>query len=591
MARISQAVIDRVRDTADIVEVVSQYVDLKKRGRNYFGLCPFHHEKTPSFSVAPDKNIYHCFGCGAGGSAINFLMEYEKITFVEAVKKLGDRYGIEVELDQDDSSKEFFSQLYELHALAAAEYSQVLHSKRGAEARKYLKDRGLSDDILREFQLGFAPDSWDFLLNLARDKKFPDEVLDKSGLFTRSDKGRFDRFHSRILFPIANSAGKVIAFGGRVFGAEDPAKYLNSPETPLYHKSDVLFGLDKTREAIRAAGEIILVEGYMDFLSLYQAGIRNLVAVSGTALTERHAAQIRKVAPRVLLTYDGDDAGIGATLRSGYTLLRSGVEPLAVNVPLGQDPDDWVRAVGPEPVQTALHQAQPLVEFHIDRKQADQLTGVERSNFVKEMLAEIGQIEDGIIRSELLRSIGTHLGIEERDLLQVLQRQTRRRHYQPEEQPSDDQRPLDFSSRLQKAQVEIVRTLASGDKTALEYAAQHLDLQIFTEPLLQKMAQYFLKTNGGNPAPLMDQLESKAELEAATELLMEDISDEEADRSQVLRECLLAIRQQPLKEEIKQARLKIRDGEAGGQDMTEQILKVARLQRQLKGLGQEISEE
>ncbi len=584
MARISQAVIDRVRDTADIVEVVSQYVDLKKRGRNFFGLCPFHHEKTASFSVAPDKNIYHCFGCGAGGSAINFLMEYEKISFVEAVKKLGDRYGIEVELDQDGSSKEFFSQLYEIHNLAAKEYNKLLLGKSGAKARKYLLDRGLTVELLKEFQIGLAPDSWEHLIGLAREKKFTNEVLDKSGLFTKSDKGRFDRFRSRIMFPIANSSGKIIAFGGRVFGTDDPAKYLNSPETPLYHKSDVLFGLDKTREAIRAAGEIILVEGPMDFLALYQVGIKNLVAVSGTALTERHAAQIRKVAPKVLLAYDGDEAGIGATLRSGYTLFRGGVEPLAVEVPAGQDPDDWVRATGPDTVRIALKKAKPLIEFHLDRKQADQLAGVERSNFVKELLVEIARIDDGIIRSELLKAIGNRLGIDERDLLQVLQKQKRRRSFNPEPIKADVQRPLEFSNRLQKAQVEIVRVLASGEKAALDYAKEHLDLQVFSEPLLQTMAAYFLKTSGGNPAVMLEKLETKIEREAATRLLIDDISNEDDDRSKILQECLLSIRQHPIREEIKTLRLKIRDAEAAGQDATEQIIKVARLQRNLNEL-------
>ncbi|NQU27400.1 MAG: DNA primase, partial [Candidatus Marinimicrobia bacterium] len=401
MGRISREIIERINDTADIVDVVSQYVDLKKRGRNYFGLCPFHHEKTASFSVAPDKNIYHCFGCGVGGSAINFLMEFEKISFVEAVKKLGDRYNITVELEQDGTSREFFSQLYELQELAAQRYVSVLFSAPGKPALEYLTGRGLSEELIRTFRLGFAPDKWDDLVNNTRSKQYSDDVLEKSGLFTKSDKGRFDRFHSRIMFPIMNPAGKVIAFGGRVFNAEDPAKYLNSPETPLYHKSDVLYGLHHTRAAIRAQETLVLVEGYMDLLALYQAGIKNVVAVSGTALTQRHAAQIRKVAQKVFLAYDGDDAGIGATLRSGYTLYRGGVEPQVIPVPGGQDPDDWVRSDKGAAFKAALKQPLRLVDFHIQVKNAADLRGIERSQFVSDLLKEVGSIEDGILRNEI----------------------------------------------------------------------------------------------------------------------------------------------------------------------------------------------
>ncbi|MFH1851050.1 MAG: DNA primase [Candidatus Neomarinimicrobiota bacterium] len=582
MARIAPDVIDRVRDTADIVEVVQQYVNLTKRGRNYFGLCPFHHEKTASFSVAPDKNIYHCFGCGAGGTAINFLMEYEKISFVEAVQKLGDRYGIKVEAEQGDGSRELFSQLYELHELATEVYHKLLLSTRGQAALKYLQERGLTSELLQEFRIGFAPDAWDTLITEAGKREFSTEVLAKSGLFTFSEKGRFDRFRSRIMFPIANAAGRVIAFGGRIFGAEDPAKYLNSPETPLYHKSDVLYGLHKTREAIRAAGSLILVEGYMDFLTLYQAGITNLAAVSGTALTERHAVQIHKVASKVYLAYDGDQAGITATLRAGYALYRGNVEPLVIPVPADKDPDDWVREAGPAAFRQVQERASSLVDFQLDVKNADQLTGVELSQFVGELLGEVGAIEDGILRGEILRQISQRLRIEETDLLQVLQKRLRRRVPEIDPEPPPDQAPLEFTSRLQKAQVEIVKMLATGQADARQFAQEHLDLKIFTEPLLKKLATELLKTDSASSlAAVVDQFEKKSEREAAARILFAEFSLELTDPVPLVRECLITIRKHPIREKIKQLRLALREREASGQDTLS-------LEREINGLQQDL---
>ncbi len=343
MARISQETIDRIRNSADIVDVVSQYVNLKKRGRNFFGLCPFHDERTPSFSVAPDKEIYHCFGCGTGGSVFNFVMEHENLSFVEAVQQLGRQYGIEVELTGDSGSKQLFTQLYELHEIAATAYSKNLSTDGGKAALDYLLGRGLSAETLEEFRVGFAPDAWEFLTEKVKGKGYSRESVDKSGLFGKGKQGVVDRFRSRIMFPIMNRSGKVIAFGGRVFASDDPAKYMNSPETPLYRKSEVFYGYHKTASAVRNAGSAILVEGYMDFLQLYQAGIQNVLAVSGTAFTDRHAVQIGKITQKVYLAYDGDEAGQKAALRAGYALLQNGIAALVVQVPEGLDPDDWVQ--------------------------------------------------------------------------------------------------------------------------------------------------------------------------------------------------------------------------------------------------------
>ena len=383
MARISQETIDRIRNTADILDVISQYVNLKKRGRNFFGLCPFHDERTPSFSVAPDKEIYHCFGCGAGGSVFNFIMEHENLTFVEAVQQLGTHYGIEVVLSGDSGSKQLFTQLYELHEIAAVVYTKNLFSEKGKAALNYLLERGLTEDTLKEFKVGFAPDSWEFLTKRIKGKGYSRESVDKSGLFGKGKQGVVDRFRSRIMFPIMNRSGKVIAFGGRVFESEDPAKYMNSPETPLYRKSEVFYGYHKTAPAVRSSGSAILVEGYMDFLQFVQAGIKNVLAVSGTAFTTRHAVHIGKITQKVYLAYDGDEAGQKAALRAGYALLQNRIAALIVQVPEGLDPDDWVQKKGVDIVRTGIENAVPLLNYHLETTAAIDLPAVERSNLVK----------------------------------------------------------------------------------------------------------------------------------------------------------------------------------------------------------------
>ena len=365
--KIDQIIIDSVRDAADIVDVVSQYVDLKQRGANFFGLCPFHGEKTASFSVAPAKQIYHCFGCSTGGNVFSFIMEYQKIPFPEAIKVLADRYNIAIQLESNTGSNELFSSLYELHDLASELYQKNLFSEKGEKALSYLYNRGLSEEIIKKFKVGLSFSSWDQLVQKCKGKGFTNSQIIQSGLFTHSDKGVFDRFRSRIMYPIFHPSGKIIAFGGRIHDNEDPAKYLNSPETPLYKKSDVFYGLHASRDAIRKKGYAILVEGYMDYLKLYQNSIHNVVAVSGTSFTTQHAKAINRITEKVILLYDGDSAGANAAIRAGWVLLRAGIEPKIVRPPEGQDPDDWITNEETEIVIKAIESPKTYLDYHLEQ--------------------------------------------------------------------------------------------------------------------------------------------------------------------------------------------------------------------------------
>ncbi|RTZ95384.1 MAG: DNA primase [Candidatus Neomarinimicrobiota bacterium] len=583
MARIPEETIERIRNTADIYDVVAQYVDLKKRGRNYFGLCPFHAEKTPSFSVAPDKQIYHCFGCGSGGNVFSFIVEHEKVTFVEAVQQLGEKYGIRVQYEAGSGSTEFFSGLYQAHHVAAELYHNTLYSDRGKAALQYLHDRGLNDDILKMYQIGFAPDSWVTLSNKVKPLDMKNDVYEKSGLFVKTEHGWRDRFRSRIMFPIYHPSGKVIAFGGRIFNNDDPAKYLNSPETPLYRKSEVFYGLHKTRDAIRKFGTAVLVEGYTDFLQLVQVGVANVVALSGTALADQHAAQIRKFASKVYLAYDGDDAGINATLRAGYVLLQAGVEPLVIAVPPNQDPDDWVRNEGIGPFQEAMGAGIRLLLFHLEKREAQNLSGADRSQLVQDILGEIAQISDGIIRDDLLKSLAQELRVDEVEIIRLFKQQSRRKGGStPSSKQTAMNKPM-FTSAFQKAQLEIIRTLAFHFDEVFPVVKSALDFELFDEPILKKLGGLLIKEKTGvELSAVIDEFDDRQERELVSEILFDEVSPD--DPVLIIQECLATIKGKLIKDQIKAARLKMRELESLGHDTEAIILEVAELQKQLQEL-------
>ena len=583
MARIPEETIERIRNTADIYDVVAQYVDLKKKGRNYFGLCPFHSEKTPSFSVAPNKQIYHCFGCGAGGNVFSFIVEHEKVTFVEAVQQLGEKYGIQVQYESGSASTEFFSSLYQAHHVAAELYHNTLYFDRGKAALQYLHDRGLNDDVLKMYQIGFAPDSWDTLSNKVKPLDMKNDVYEKSGLFVKTKHGWRDRFRSRIMFPIYHPSGKVIAFGGRIFNSDDPAKYLNSPETPLYRKSEVFYGLHKTRDAIRKFGTAVLVEGYTDFLQLVQVGVANVVALSGTALADQHAAQIRKFASKVYLAYDGDDAGINATLRAGYVLLQAGVEPLVIAVPPNQDPDDWVRNEGIGPFQEAMGAGIRLLLFHLEKKDAQNLSGADRSQLVQDILGEIARISDGIIRDDLLKSLAQELRVDEVEIIRLFKQQSRRKGGStPSSKQTAMNKPM-FTSAVQKAQLEIIRTLAFHFDEVFPVVKSALDFELFDEPILKKLGGLLIKEKTGvELSAVIDEFDDRQERELVSEILFDEVSPD--DPVLIIQECLATIKGKLIKDQIKAARLKMRELESLGHDTEAIILEVAELQKQLQEL-------
>ena len=585
MARIPRQTIDHILSMADIVDVISPYVELKQRGRNFFGLCPFHPEKTPSFSASQDKQIYYCFGCGNGGNVISFLMEFEKIEFVEAVRKLGDQYNIQVNFDQKDDDKEFFTGLYEIHTLALELYRKNLKSAKGEKVVKYLHDRDLADETLTAFFVGYAGSDWDHLYNSFPPKKFNNEVIEKCGLFSKTEKGNYvDRFRDRIIFPIRNIAGKVIAFGGRDFTGESDAKYLNSPETPIYNKRRILYGLHESLTEIRKKKSIILVEGYTDLLQLWQNGINNIAATSGTAFTKDHVNIVAKYTDTVQIAFDGDTAGKNASVRAGYLLLQGGITPEIVPMLKDSDPDSWVQDEGPEPFEKAVKNPVNLIPFHMNNCDHDLKKPTGRSALAKDMAEAISQISDGVIQRFTLKEAAEALDVEEEVFMKIMEKG--RRPFRGASKSPEKEKSTAPSSSSEKAQMEIVKLFASGDPETMGFLKMNINPTGFTHPILKKLAEHCLNNIDKNDtldiSKVVELFEEETERKFAAKLLFEAAPHQ--NYQQIAIDCIITMERSPLKEQISEKRLELKELEKKGKDTSSALMEVVKLQQELESL-------
>ena len=419
---IEQATIERILDASEIVEVVSDFVNLKRRGVNYLGNCPFHNEKTPSFTVSPAKGIFKCFGCGKGGNAVNFIMEHESLSYPEALKWLARKYHIEIvekeESEEERQQKDDRESMMIVSGFAQKYFSRFLWEE--PEGRTvglgYFRERGFREDIVKKFELGFCPDGKSTFTDAAQREGYRMEFLEKTGLTIKRDDWVRDRFSGRVMFPIHNLAGRVIAFGGRIL-KHDPnaAKYLNSPESEIYHKSRVLYGIFQAKREIMRADKCFLVEGYTDVLSLHQAGIENVVASSGTALTPDQIRLIRRFTPNVTILYDGDEAGIKASLRGIDLVLEEGLNVKVLLLPGGEDPDSFARK----------HNATELLHYIAENEtdfiqfktrlllKTTENDPVARAKLISDVLRSVSVIPDTIMRSVYIRECSKLLNVDE----------------------------------------------------------------------------------------------------------------------------------------------------------------------------------
>lgn len=427
MAKIPQETIEEVRSRTDIVDVVSDYVQLKKRGSNFIGLCPFHKEKTPSFNVNPAREIYKCFGCGVGGDVFNFVTEVESLSFPEVVRLLADRAGVLIP-EKDEPSEDASETEAVYHALRFAAkhfFNNLTQSHVAKDARNYLTARGVSSESVKYFGLGFALNKWDDLLKEAEKSHVDLGILEKAGLIIpRKEKdGFYDRYRNRIIFPIVSHVGKVLGFGGRTVDPEDEPKYINSPETAVYNKSSVLYGLYQARQEIRGQEEVLLVEGYTDVIALHQEGIPNSVATCGTALTEEQVRLLSRYAKRIVLLYDADLAGVRAAVRAIDLILSMGLAAYAVALPDGEDPDSFVTKHHRDGFGTFMTEhREDFVHFMLSRARlAGKMDTPEgQADIQRAILRSISKIPDPLVRESYLKLASDALGIPDMELRAVL---------------------------------------------------------------------------------------------------------------------------------------------------------------------------
>jgi DNA primase len=419
VGRINREVIEEVRASANIVDVVGSYVSLRKRGKNYLGHCPFHSEKEPSFTVSNEKQIFHCFGCGASGSVFDFVMRTRNLSFAEAVTELANRFGIplpqEEETAQAKKIREMAERLRQINNLAAGFFNQTLLDRSsGGIAREYLRSRGMGDETIRDFQLGYAPKSWDGLKRFLMREKVDLQVAAQAGLLVQKSGGdSYDRFRNRLMFPIKDMRGRTVGFGGRALDDSMP-KYLNSPETLIFHKGRTLYGLSTAREACRQNNQTLVVEGYFDLLALYNKSIHQVVAPLGTALTLHHVRMLSRLASQAVLVFDGDEAGMRAAMRSLEFFLREKLPVRFLPLPEGMDPDDFINKEGKEPFMLLLSEAKPLMEVFLEQSLSDYDGTVDsRLKVVRAVTPMLRLLDSPIAQEGYLRVLDQRLGVSE----------------------------------------------------------------------------------------------------------------------------------------------------------------------------------
>ena len=559
--RYSDDIIEEVRSKNDIVDVVSQYVRLTKKGNSYFGLCPFHNEKTPSFSVTPGKQMYYCFGCGAGGNVFNFIMEYENYTFGEALKHLADRAGVELpkieysrEVRQKAQEK---AELLEINKQAAQYFYYQLRTEKGQTGLDYLKNRGLSEETMRKFGLGYSDRAGGGLYRYLKAKGYPDDRLRESGLFNVDERhGMYDKFWNRVIFPIMDVNNRVIGFGGRVMGDAKP-KYLNSPETKIFDKSRNLYGLNIARTTRKKY--LILCEGYMDVISMHQAGFTNAVASLGTALTSGHASLLKRYTQEVLLLYDSDEAGIRAALRGIPILREAGVNSRVVRLKPYKDPDEFIRNMGPEAFEQRLEEARDSFLFRVEVAENEfSMNDPQGQNQFFERCAQMllelkDELERNLYIDAVVKIYRGRYGISSEDLRKrvntlALKGTPAEHRTQPKSGSPEKKKKESASDTSQKLMLTWLVTYPK----IFDKVAQYLTPEDFVVPLYREVAQMlFQQREEGeiNPARLLNSFPDSEEQREVASLFNATIHLEtQQEQDQAFADTLLRIKQESLAE-------------------------------------------
>lgn len=571
---IPEETVQEVLLRADIVDVLGEYVNLKKGGANYKGLCPFHNEKTPSFTVSPAKGLYYCFGCQASGNVARFLMQHENLSFPDAVRLLAARYGVSIPEPASDHRVDALKPFYALHQAATNFFHQCLLRDPVAQpARLYCRERQMSSEMATRFALGYAPDAWDRLGGEMQRQGFAEALLVQSGLVVARDQkaGVYDRFRNRLMFPIYDRLGRPIGFGGRLLGQADVLhvpKYLNSPETPIFHKGRVLYGLHLAQQAIRQQQSAIIVEGYTDVIACHRHEVGHVVGTLGTALSERHVEMLRGLVKDVTLLFDGDAAGGAATERGIGLLLAAGVRVRVVELPPGEDPDSFLRQHGKAAFLRYVDEAVTFVEYLLARAKRfhDVQTPTGQADCVARILPLLRQVENQVEQWGYLTLLAKKMGLP----VEVLQREmglrgaTRPSRQTNPRQPSVVTR---HTPSLSPVEYDLVK-LMLHDNSAFEQARQQIAVDDFQEPLLRDLYALLLRLPPGAEqdvfANMLAHASSDAEQQLVARMATESAVEDAATRRKALEDYIARLQQQKLQARLRQLQASIREAERVG---------------------------
>ncbi len=550
MAGFSSATLERIRAASDIVDVIGAHLPLKKAGANFVALCPFHKEKTPSFSVNPHRQIFHCFGCHKGGDVFTFVKEYENIGFMDAVRRLADRAKIPVELDQspgEQQSRHIKDQLLQIHEQIAQRWQNcLLNEAAGQLARDYLAKRGVSPDAVKLFRLGAAPDLWDDTVNWAKSKGYDHDLVEKAGLIIRREIGDvkseianrksqivnyYDRFRGRLMFPICDEQGRVIGFSGRVLaGDEKTAKYVNSPETPIFTKSKVFFGLDKSKRALLDAGFAVVCEGQLDLIACFMAGVQNIVAPQGTAFTDQHARILKRYVDEVVLCFDSDEAGQNAAVRSLDNLLASGLAVRVAVVPAPHDPDSFIKANGGEAFRKLVENAEGFFDYLLNRlcKLNDVNSDKGRQAIVRGMAEAVHKTGNVVLVDTYAQRTALRLGVSPEAIRAEFAKFKVQGSGFKAQNPEPGEPALEPESETPRPSTQefwLLKLLLLHDEL-VGWVALHLDANWIAHPLARKIVEQRLaaqaKETWKSPAAFLDECESPEMRSLVTEAVAED---------------------------------------------------------------------
>ena len=513
MSRIPDDTLNAIRNRVDIVDLIGRHVGLKKAGRTWKGLCPFHGEKTPSFIVSPDRGTYHCFGCGEGGNVFGFLMKHDGMTFPEAARSLAAEVGIEVPEFGGGPERGLLDEIYRANKAARAFYQAELRGPRGAAARAYVAKRGLSDEHVARYGIGFAPESWDALSAVMRREKIAPEAAERAGLIRARDRGdgHYDLLRNRLVFPIEDARGRTIGFGGRALAKDQEPKYLNTPESPVYRKREAFYGFPSALESLRARERAVIVEGYFDRIAMDLAGVGEALATCGTALSEDHARALRRRVRDVVLFFDGDEAGQRAMLRSLEMLLPQGLRIAAATIPGGLDPDEFLAEHGAEALQKLVDTAPPALDLAIRRAAAQGVASpYQRADAVAAVVPLLARVPDPVERGEFARRLALATNADARDVEAAVRKARPSENARAEDEPDFAPPPRKLTP-AERHFCDALRILVDHPAWARLVTAEQLANLVSDEALRTVACEvHRVSLAGRNPNDLVDSLEGEA---------------------------------------------------------------------------------